>query len=318
LELVITIEGGDDFRMELYGPTDCNLRAIRDALGVKIFARDSTIKLVGDSEAVGKAAALIQSLQARLGKRPHLTREDVTEALAELAVQASQDSRPVIQVYRKSAMIRPRTSGQEAYVRAMEENHLCFCLGPAGTGKTYLAVAMALSLLKAGTIKRIVLARPAVEAGEKLGYLPGDMQAKVNPYLRPLFDAMHDMMEFEQIKGFMVNDVIEVIPLAFMRGRTLNNSAVILDEAQNSTPQQMLMFLTRLGHHSKMIVTGDDSQSDLEKTAKSGLIDAVRRLAGIEGIAVLRLTRADIVRHQLVTDIVRAYGENTPPALESK
>ncbi len=318
MELVITVEGGDDYRVELYGPADCNLRAIRDALGVKIFARDSTIKMVGDSEAVGKAAAVIQSLQDRLAKRPHLTSEDVTEALTELAAQASQESRSLIQVYRKSAKIQPRTLGQEAYVRAMEENHLCFCLGPAGTGKTYLAVAMALSLLKSGTIKRIVLARPAVEAGEKLGYLPGDMQAKVNPYLRPLFDAMHDMMEFEQIKRFMVNDVIEVIPLAFMRGRTLNNSAVILDEAQNSTPQQMLMFLTRLGHDSKMIVTGDDSQSDLEKSARSGLIDAVRRLSGIAGIAVLRLTGADIVRHRLVTNIVQAYGQSRPPAPSSE
>jgi phosphate starvation-inducible PhoH-like protein len=169
-------------------------------------------------------------------------------------------------------------------------------------------VAVALSLLKAGKLKRIVLARPAVEAGEKLGYLPGDMQAKVNPYLRPLFDAMHDMMEFEQIKRFMLNDVIEVIPLAFMRGRTLNNAAIILDEAQNATPQQMLMFLTRLGHHSKMIVTGDDSQSDLADREKSGLVDAVRRLQGIEGIAVVRLTQADIVRHRLVTKIVGAYG----------
>jgi phosphate starvation-inducible PhoH-like protein len=192
----------------------------------------------------------------------------------------------------------------------MEEHDLCFCLGPAGTGKTYLAVAIALSMLKAGRIKRIILARPAVEAGEKLGYLPGDLQAKVNPYLRPLFDAMHDMMEFEQIKQFMVNDVIEVLPLAFMRGRTLNNSAIILDEAQNATPQQMLMFLTRLGHHSKMIVTGDDSQSDLDKSARSGLVDAVQRLRDIEGIAVVRLSRADIVRHRLVTRIVHAYGEN--------
>jgi len=172
---------------------------------------------------------------------------------------------------------------------------------------------MALSFLKSGAIKRIVLARPAVEAGEKLGYLPGDIQAKVNPYLRPLFDAMHDMMEFEQIRRFMDNDVIEVIPLAFMRGRTLNKSAIILDEAQNATPQQMLMFLTRLGHHSKMIVTGDDSQSDLGGPTKSGLIDAARRLQGIEGIAVVRLTQADIVRHRLVTQIVRAYGNHADP-----
>ena len=318
MELIITVEGGDDYRMELFGPADCNLRTIRETLGVKVFARDSTIKLVGDSEAVGRAAALIETLQTRLRKQAHLTKDDVADALDALAMQARQDSELVIQVYRKSALIRPKTPGQEAYVRAIQEDDLCFCIGPAGTGKTYLAVAMALSLLKAGKIKRIVLARPAVEAGEKLGYLPGDLQAKVNPYLRPLFDAMHDMMDFEQIKRFMVNDVIEVIPLAFMRGRTLNNAIIILDEAQNATPQQMLMFLTRLGHHSKMIVTGDDSQSDLEKSAKSGLIDAVHRLAGIEGIAVVRLTQVDIVRHRLVTNVVRAYGRNTPSSRGSK
>lgn len=310
MELVITVEGDDAYRTELYGPADCNLRAIRDALGIQVFARDSTLKLVGESEAVGKAAALIETLQARLRKHAHLGKEDFADALAELAVRIAGEDQHVIRVYRRSAMIRPKTPGQEVYVRAMEHHDLCFCLGPAGTGKTYLAVAVALSMLKAGRIKRIILARPAVEAGEKLGYLPGDLQAKVNPYLRPLFDAMHDMMEFEQIKQFMVNDVIEVLPLAFMRGRTLNNSAIILDEAQNATPQQMLMFLTRLGQHSKMIVTGDDSQSDLEKNARSGLVDAVIRLRDIEGIAIVRLSRADIVRHRLVTRIVHAYGEN--------
>ena len=310
MELVITVEGDDVYRTELYGPADCNLKTIRGALGVQVFARDSTLKLVGESEAVGKAAALIDALQARLRRQAHLSKEDVADTITDLAAESAREEQHVIRVYRRSAMIRPKTAGQEAYVRAMEENDLSFCLGPAGTGKTYLAVAMALSLLKAGRIKRIILARPAVEAGEKLGYLPGDLQAKVNPYLRPLFDAMHDMMDFKQITDFMFNDVIEVLPLAFMRGRTLNTSAIILDEAQNATPQQMLMFLTRLGHHSKMIVTGDDSQSDLDKNAKSGLVDAVERLQGIEGIAIVRLTRADIVRHRLVTRIVHAYGDN--------
>jgi phosphate starvation-inducible PhoH-like protein len=308
LELVVTLNLGDDQRLELYGPADCNLRTIRETLGVKIFARDSTLKLIGDTESVGKAAALIETLQGKLQKRTHITGETVADALAELAEAGRQDAAKLIPVYRKAAAIRPKTAGQEEYVRAFRENDLCFCLGPAGTGKTYLAVAMALSYLKAGKLKRIVLARPAVEAGEKLGYLPGDLQAKVNPYLRPLFDAMHDMMEFEQIKRFMVNDVIEVVPLAFMRGRTLNNAAIILDEAQNATTQQMLMFLTRMGNESKMIVTGDDSQSDLETRAKSGLVDGVRRLQGIDGIAVVRLTQADIVRHRLVTEIVQAYN----------
>ena len=171
-------------------------------------------------------------------------------------------------------------------------------------------MALGVSALKRGVIKRIVLVRPAVEAGEKLGYLPGDLQAKVNPYLRPLFDAMHDMMGFDQLKRFMMNDLIEVIPLAYMRGRTLNNAAIIMDEAQNTTAGQMLMFLTRLGHHSKMIVTGDDTQVDLERPDQSGLVDAVRKLDGVKGIGVVRLTGADIVRHRLVQTIVEAYGGN--------
>ena len=189
----------------------------------------------------------------------------------------------------------------------MFKHDLCFCTGPAGTGKTYLAVAVAAHLLKRGQCKRIVLARPAVEAGERLGFLPGDLQAKVNPYLRPLFDALHDMMDFEQVKRFMVNDVIEVIPLAFMRGRTLNDSVIILDEAQNTTASQMLMFLTRLGHDSKMIVTGDTTQVDLPEDTPSGLVDAMQKLKGIKGIAMVELGRSDIVRHRLVQNIVNAY-----------
>ena len=212
-------------------------------------------------------------------------------------------------------MIVPKTEGQAAYVDAIRQNDLTFCIGPAGTGKTYLAVAVCVGLLKSRTMRRLILVRPAVEAGEKLGYLPGDMQAKVNPYLRPLFDAMHDMMSFEQTKRFMENDVIEVIPLAFMRGRTLNNSAVILDEAQNATPAQMLMFLTRLGHNSKMIVTGDASQTDLPDRQNSGVVDAIRRLKGIKNIGIVHLDGADIVRHRLVQAVVKAYedGETNGP-----
>jgi phosphate starvation-inducible PhoH-like protein len=298
--------------MQLFGPGDCNLRTIREVLGIRIFARGATLKLVGDPEQVGKAAAAFDSLQNKLQNQPHLTSDDLADALADLGRAESAEGSDLIEVYRKAAAIRPRTPGQVEYVQAIVDHDLCFCLGPAGTGKTYLAVAMAVSLLKRGKIKRLVLARPAVEAGEKLGYLPGDLQAKVNPYLRPLFDAMNDMMEFDQIKRFMVNDVIEVVPLAFMRGRTLNSSAIIMDEAQNATCQQMLMFLTRLGHHSKMIVTGDDSQSDLDGHGKSGLVDATKRLGRTEGIAVVRLSQGDIVRHALVTKIVRAYGERAP------
>ncbi|MFQ5422546.1 MAG: PhoH family protein [Phycisphaerae bacterium] len=310
MELVLTLDLPSDLRVELYGPEDRNLRTLRHALGVRIIARDSALKLIGDSDAVNKAAAVLEALREKLKTREHLSDEDLADILTELASRDDSSGSDPITVYRKSAAIRPKTAGQKAYVRAVRDNDLVFCLGPAGTGKTYLAVALALSSLKAGKIKRIVLARPAVEAGEKLGYLPGDMQAKVNPYLRPLFDAMHDMMDFEQIKRFMVNDVIEVVPLAFMRGRTLNNALIILDEAQNSTSPQMLMFLTRMGHDSKMIVTGDDSQCDLGQSVRSGLVDAVERLTEVEGIGIVRLTRTDIVRHRLVTDIVHAYGTN--------
>jgi len=309
LDLTITLQPHAN-RVALFGPHDRNLRLVREMMNVQLVARDGAVKVSGPSEAVGKAASVVEKMQQILLDRDHLDVADVHEALAQAAVESSAAtvSEDRIEVYARGTHLAPKTPGQVKYVRAIAENDLVFCLGPAGTGKTYLAVAMAVSALKQGKIKRIVLVRPAVEAGEKLGYLPGDMQAKVNPYLRPLFDAMHDTMSFDQIKRFMVNDIIEVIPLAFMRGRTLNNSAVILDEAQNTTVAQMLMFLTRLGHHSKMIVTGDDSQIDLERPEQSGLIDAVRKLVHVEGVALVRLTREDIVRHKLVQKIVDAYG----------
>lgn len=297
--------------MALFGSADRHLRMIRQALGVQISARDSVVTLSGDNRAVSQAAAVLEQMQVRLKDVQHLTEEHVIDAIAD-AAQASADQTDLddgrIRVYGTNA-VEPKTEGQARYVQAVADHDLTFCLGPAGTGKTYLAVAMAVSLLKKGRIKRIMLVRPAVEAGEKLGYLPGDLQAKVNPYLRPLFDAMHDMMGFEQIRRFMHNDIIEVIPLAFMRGRTLNSALVILDEAQNTTTGQMLMFLTRLGEQSKMIVTGDDSQVDLPAGQVSGLTDAVRRLSDIEGIAIVRLEKVDIVRHRLVQDIVYVYGD---------
>jgi phosphate starvation-inducible PhoH-like protein len=310
LELNIAIEDPSK-RMVLFGPGDRNLRLIRSALEVRISARDSTIKLSGHNAAVSKAAAVIERLQQRLRQSDRLTSDDVADAIAEAAQEGPTQTDGRIPVFSPSGAISPRTPGQEEYVQAIRKSDLTVCVGPAGTGKTYLAVAVAVSMLRGKSIKRIVLVRPAVEAGEKLGYLPGDMQAKVNPYLRPLFDAMHDMMSFDQIRGFMDNDVIEVIPLAFMRGRTLNNAVIILDEAQNTTVSQMLMFLTRLGHDSKMIVTGDDSQVDLDEKQKSGMIDAVERLRGIPGIAIVRLEQCDIVRHRLVQDIVEAYGNGT-------
>lgn len=308
MELTIRLDDNCS-RAVLFGASDCHLRRIRQVLGVQISARDSAIKLSGQGRAVSRAATVIEKMQQRLRSGGQLTDRHVAEAISEVVREARPEAAERIEVY-SNAVVVPRTEGQRRYVQAIERHDLVFCLGPAGTGKTYLAVAMAVAMLKADRIKRIVLVRPAVEAGEKLGYLPGDMQAKVNPYLRPLFDAMHDMMSFEQIRRFMQNDIIEVIPLAFMRGRTLNNAAVILDEAQNTTIGQMLMFLTRLGHDSKMIVTGDDSQVDLEPGQRSGLIDAVGRLGGIAGIATIRLRDRDIVRHRLVQNIVNAYGHD--------
>jgi len=301
-------------RAELFGPGDRHLRLIRDALGVQVQARNTTVRLVGQPPNVARAAAVLENLQELLRRRDNLDDEAVAEALAQVEEQDRSSSGEVITVFARDARITPKTDGQRHYIQAMLQNDLVFCLGPAGTGKTYLAVALAVHQLKRGDARRIVLVRPAVEAGEKLGFLPGDMQQKVNPYLRPLFDAMHDMMTFDQLKRFLVNDVIEVVPLAYMRGRTLNNAIVILDEAQNTTPGQMLMFLTRLGHHSKMIVTGDDSQVDLEPGQPSGLIDAVQRLRGVAGVEVIRLTESDIVRHRLVQTIVARYADGAPRA----
>lgn len=295
----------------LFGSGDKYLRQIRAALGVRISARDSTIRLAGEPRDVTLAAAVIEDLHAQLRRRQHLRDEDVTAAIDNATAAARGPGGPTpnrLEVYTNGVTILPKTPGQRRYLDAVRHHDLTFCLGPAGTGKTYLAVGIAVTLLKQGRIKRLVLVRPAVEAGEKLGYLPGDMQAKVNPYLRPLFDAMHDMMSFDQIKRFMQSDIIEVIPLAFMRGRTLNNAAIILDEAQNTTTGQMLMFLTRLGNDSKMIVTGDDSQVDLEPGQRSGLVDAVGRLQNIPGISVVKLEKTDIVRHPLVQNIVHVYG----------
>jgi len=206
-----------------------------------------------------------------------------------------------------SRSVRPRTDGQARYVRAMRENAMTLCIGPAGTGKTYLAVSMAVSMLRSGVVKKIVLVRPAVEAGERLGFLPGDIVAKVNPYLLPLFDALNDLMEPEAIKRYMDNDIIEIVPLAFMRGRTLNQAAIILDEGQNTTVPQMMMFLTRMGEGSKIIVTGDITQIDLPKQTRSGLIDAAHRLRDIDQIALVYLDENDIVRHPLVQKVLRAY-----------
>jgi phosphate starvation-inducible PhoH-like protein len=306
VNLSITLEQPDK-RLALFGTADRHLRMIREAFGVQVVGRDEELRLAGEREQVAKAAAVLDQMQRKLRRQDWLTVEDIGNAIRDAIGETETHRDGELDVYSRGRFVKPKTAGQIRYVDAMNNHDLTFCTGPAGTGKTYLAVAAAAHLLKHGQVKRMILARPAVEAGERLGFLPGDLQAKVNPYLRPLFDALHDMMDFEQVKRFMVNDVIEVIPLAFMRGRTLNESVIILDEAQNTTPSQMLMFLTRLGHDSKMIVTGDPSQVDLPEDQPSGLADAMVKLNGIKGVAMVALEREDIVRHRLVQNIVNAY-----------
>jgi len=296
-------------RLALFGPSDRHLRVIRQLLDVQITSRGELLNVSGDADAVDRAAAVVTTLQKKLRKQDWLSDIDVAEAIRGVTQPVAEGDRGELDVFVRGRAIAGKTAGQKGYLRAMLAHDLTFCVGPAGTGKTYLAVAIAAHMLKHGKIKRIVLARPAVEAGERLGFLPGDLQAKVNPYLRPLFDSLHDMMDFEQVKQLMLRDVIEVVPLAFMRGRTLNDACIILDEAQNTTNSQMLMFLTRLGQGSKMIVTGDPSQIDLPEDTESGLVDALMRLGGIKNVAMVELGAADIVRHQLVQHIVAAYGD---------
>jgi phosphate starvation-inducible PhoH-like protein len=307
LELSVKLEDPAS-RPVLFGPADRHLKMIRDAMGVQIFSRDDQVKLTGSAKAVTRAAAVLEQLQRTLRHTRQITSAQVAQAVSAASTQSDQQALESLDVFTAGQWVKAKSPGQRRYIEAMQTNDLVFCTGPAGTGKTYLAVAVAVHMLKHQRAKRLILARPAVEAGEKLGFLPGDMQAKVNPYLRPLFDALHDMMDYDQIRRFMVNDLIEVIPLAFMRGRTLNDSVIILDEAQNSTVPQMMMFLTRMGHGSKTIVTGDDSQVDLPEGVVNGLADAMRRLRGIKGLAFIRLDQGDIARHRLVQRIVEAYA----------
>ena len=312
MNLSITLEQPGK-RLALFGSADRHLRMLREAFAVQIVNRDDELRVSGEPDGVQRAAKVLDVMQKRLRRQDWLSLEDVGKAIGAAADADRERAADEVEVFTKNGAIRAKTEGQRAYLDTIFKNDLTICTGPAGTGKTYLAVAAAAALLKRGQAKRLVLARPAVEAGERLGFLPGDLQAKVNPYLRPLFDALNDMMDFEQVKRFMVNDVIEVIPLAFMRGRTLNDSVIILDEAQNTTVSQMLMFLTRLGHESKMIVTGDASQVDLPDGTPSGLADAVQKLRGIKHIGLVELGQADIVRHRLVQNIVNAYERSGPP-----
>ena len=291
---------------KVFGASDEHLRRIRKALGVRVTVDENKIILRGEPEAIKRGSYLLEQLQRLAVRDGLLAPEDIQRALSEVQHGREVSNVKPMDVF-NGKRIRPKTAGQAKYVELLRTKDIVFCVGPAGTGKTYLAVAKAVESLKSETAKKIVLVRPAVEAGESLGFLPGDLQAKINPYLRPLFDALADMMERDLLKRYMEEDRIEVIPLAYMRGRTLNNASIILDEAQNTTIAQMKMFLTRMGDSSTIVVCGDTTQIDLPEHKQSGLVDAVRRLKSIDLIGMLQLGRSDIVRHHLVQKIVNAY-----------
>lgn len=300
-----------DEALQLFGRGDQHLRLIQDSFPVQIVSRGDHIRVRGEPDEVRQVATLFQGLLEQVRRGVALGPEDVRYAIqltregrAERIAEVADD---VIVTTARGKPIRPKTLGQRRYVEAIRKNGIVFGIGPAGTGKTYLAMAVAIASLKAHQVARIILTRPAVEAGEKLGFLPGDLQEKVDPYLRPLYDALWDMLGVETFQKYMNRGLIEVAPLAYMRGRTLDDSFIILDEAQNTTPEQMKMFLTRLGFGSKAVVTGDVTQVDLPRGRHSGLTHVQHVLRGIEGIEFIYLTEQDVVRHPLVQRIIRAY-----------
>lgn len=284
----------------LFGAYDLLLKHLKEELRVDIFARGSVISISSDDEARAKRAhRVLRALSAKLAGYP-LTVKEIDGTIKDVLKQESP-----LRLDNYCGCVVPHTDGQADYIQAMMDNDLCFCFGPAGSGKTYLAVARGISMLKAKCVSRVVFVRPAVEAGEKLGYLPGDIHAKINPFMRPIFDAASDMMSPDMLQRMIYEEVVEIATIGFMRGRTFHDSIVIMDEAQNSTKEQMLMFLTRMGRNCRMIVTGDDSQTDI--AGLSGFVDAAERLTDIDGIGIARLTKSDIVRHPLVEKIVEAY-----------
>ncbi len=312
--------GDPQLALQLFGPQDTNLRKVRNQLGVAITHRNGQIRIAGPADSVRMATEILEQLKERVVRHAPMGPDEVADVMHQMmgtkspAVPVERGESREVAVGNAARRIKPRTAGQAAYIEAIRQHDMTFCIGPAGCGKTYLAVATAVEAYRSKQVRKIVLVRPAVEAGESLGYLPGDLKEKLNPYLRPLLDAINDMVDYEQVKFLMEQDVIEVIPLAYMRGRTLNQAFVILDEAQNATVAQMKMFLTRMGEGSKVVVSGDISQVDLPSGVTSGLRDAAQRLQGIEGIAMVRLNETDIVRHPLVQRIVAAYdgtGQNS-------
>jgi phosphate starvation-inducible PhoH-like protein len=310
---------------QLYNHDSRNLQALETELGVKATSREGWIKLEGDEDGIDRARHLFEQLEAAIKAGTTIRNREFAHALQIVKNEGITTLKDLmgdrITTHDRKAQVTPKTVGQKKYVEAIRQHDVTFGIGPAGTGKTYLAVALALSALKAGEVSRIILTRPAVEAGEALGFLPGDLYEKITPYLRPLHDALHDMLPAEEIQKHMERGVIEIAPLAYMRGRTLNGAFIILDEAQNTTAEQMLMFLTRLGHGSKAVITGDETQIDLPPHKQSGLLEAHRALRRVHGVAVMEFDKRDVVRHPLVQRIIAAYeelrGKERPP-LHSK
>ena len=312
-EKIVSVERVEDL-IAVFGSFDENIRRIEDALGVNIVNRGNELKIVGEPEAVDKAARTLEGLLT-IAARGETIDEQRVRYLLTLVQEGNDDqvskiAKDVVCISAKGKPIKAKTVGQQNYMKAIQKNTITIGVGPAGTGKTYLAVAAAVAAFRERQVNRIILTRPAVEAGERLGFLPGDLQNKVDPYLRPLYDALFDMLGAETFQKYQERGSIEVAPLAYMRGRTLDDSFIILDEAQNTTREQMKMFLTRLGFGSKIVITGDVTQIDLPDDKVSGLKDAVRVLENVKDIAICRLTSADVVRHALVQEIINAYEKH--------
>ena len=310
IERTVNAERVEDI-IAVFGSFDENIRRIEESFGVSIVNRGTDLKITGDEEAADKAARTLIGLLALAAKGESIDEQRVrylmTLVKEDNDAQVAQMAKDVVCITAKGKPIKAKTVGQQHYMRAIQKNTITLGIGPAGTGKTYLAVAAAVAAFRERTVNRIILTRPAVEAGERLGFLPGDLQNKVDPYLRPLYDALYDMLGPETFQKYQERGSIEVAPLAYMRGRTLDDSFIILDEAHNTTKEQMKMFLTRLGFGSKIVITGDVTQIDLPSDKTSGLKDAVRVLDGVKDIAICRLTSADVVRHALVQEIINAY-----------
>ena len=320
-ERIVNVERVEDL-ISVFGSLDENIHRIEQELGVQILNRGSDLKISGEEEAADKAARTIEGLMALASKGEIIDEQKVRYLITLVQSgnddQVAQMARDVVCITAKGKPIKAKTIGQQKYMKAIQKNTITVGVGPAGTGKTYLAVAAAVAAFRERTVNRIILTRPAVEAGERLGFLPGDLQNKVDPYLRPLYDALYDMLGPETYQKYLERGSIEVAPLAYMRGRTLDDSFIILDEAQNTTREQMKMFLTRLGFGSKIVITGDVTQIDLPEEKVSGLKDAIRVLEGVEDIDICTLTSSDVVRHALVQKIINAYEKAEQRRSEGK